>query len=66
MTLPCINGHPINNLEFRVSGVPIRETVQLRIIPDKITGKAEIIFWWENKLVGVQKAKNEDLNLVHF
>ncbi len=55
-----------NNLEFRIPGVPIRDTVQLRIIPDKESGLAEIRFWWDNKLVSSQKVKNEDLNLVHF
>lgn len=56
----------INRLELKVSGVPIRERVQLRIIPDKESGLAEIRFWYNNKLVGVQKVKNGDLNLVHF
>ncbi|MFB0564760.1 MAG: hypothetical protein ACETWK_03690 [Candidatus Aminicenantaceae bacterium] len=55
-----------NNMEFRISGVPIRETVQLRIIPNKESGMAEIRFWCNNKLVDIQKIKNEDLNLVHF
>lgn len=55
-----------NNLEFRISGVPIRETVQLRIIPDKVSGVAEIRFWYDNKLVGIEKVRNEDLKLVHF
>jgi len=55
-----------NNLEFRISGVPIRGRVQLRIVPNKLSGLAEIRFWYENKLVGIQKVKNEDLNLVHF
>jgi len=55
-----------NNLGFKLPGVPIRETVQLRIIPDKESGLAEIRFWCNNKLVGIQKIKNEDLNLVHF
>jgi len=55
-----------NNLKFRIPGVPIRDTVQLRIIPDKESGLAEIRFWWDNKLVSIQKVKNEDLNLVHF
>jgi len=55
-----------NNLEFRISGVPIRRTVQLRIIPDKVSGMAEIRFWHDNKLVGIEKVKNEDLKLVHF
>jgi hypothetical protein len=55
-----------NNLELTVPGVPIRETVQLRIYPDKETGLAEIRLWANGKLVNVQKVKNEDLNLVHF
>lgn len=55
-----------NNLEFRVEGVPIRGTVQLRIIPDRVSGMSEIRFWYENRLVGVQKVKSKDLNLVHF
>ena len=53
-------------MEFKAFGVPIREKVQLRIIPDKKSGLAEIRFWYKNKLVGIQKVKNEDLNLVHF
>ena len=55
-----------NKLEFRIEGVPIRGTVQLRIAPDKESGLAEIRFWHENRLVGIQKVKNEDLNLVQF
>ena len=55
-----------NNLEFRIPGVPIRDTVQLRITPDKESDLAEIRFWWDNKLIGSKKVKNEDLNLVHF
>ncbi|MCL0078992.1 hypothetical protein M1O56_04945 [Dehalococcoidia bacterium] len=56
----------INKPELKVAGTPIREQVQLRIIPDKESGLAEIRLWYNNKLVGIQKAKNEDLNLVHF
>ncbi|MCK4790846.1 MAG: hypothetical protein KAV87_44330 [Desulfobacteraceae bacterium] len=55
-----------NNLELNISGVPIREEVKLRIIPDKESGMAEIRFWYNDKLVGMQKVKNEDLNLVNF
>ena len=55
-----------NKLEFRIEGVPIRGTVQLRIVPDKESDLAEIRFWHENRLVGIQKVKNEDLNLVRF
>ena len=55
-----------NKLELKVSGVPIRGTVQLRIVPDRQSGLVEIRFWYQNRLVGIQKIKNEDLNLVHF
>ena len=55
-----------NNLEFRIEGVPIRGTVQLRIIPNPESGLAEIRFWHGNRLVSIQKVKNEDLNLVRF
>jgi len=49
-----------------MEGVPIRGTVQLRIVPNKESGLAEIRYWHENKLVGIEKVKNEDLKLVHF
>ena len=56
----------INNLELNVSGVPIRERVSLRIVPDKKSGLAEIRFWYKDKLVGVQNVKNVDLNIPNF
>ena len=46
--------------------MPIRGAVQLRIVPDRVLGMAEIRFWYENRLVGIQKVKNEDLNLEPF
>jgi len=56
----------INKMELQVSAAPIREQVQLRLVPDKESGLAEIRFWYNSKLIGIQKVKNEDLNLVHF
>ena len=55
-----------NNLNLAISGVPILEKVKLRIVPDEESGLAEIRLWYKDKLVGTQKVKNEDLNLVHF
>jgi len=46
--------------------VPIRERVALRIIPDKKAGLAEVRFWYDNRLVGVKKVRNEDLNIPNF
>jgi len=56
----------LNNLELKVSGVPLHSRVQMRIVPDKETGIAEVRFWYNDKLVDIQKVKNEDLNLVRF
>ena len=66
----------INNLELRVPGAPLHdlsacvhaqaERIQLRIVPDKESGLAEIRFWHEDELLGSQKVKNSDLNLVQF
>ncbi|MEK7846078.1 MAG: hypothetical protein AAB257_03850 [Nitrospinota bacterium] len=56
----------INNLQLKVQDAPIREKIQLRIYPDIKTGVAEVRFWYEGKLLDVQKVKNSDLKLVHF
>jgi len=56
----------INRLELSVSGVPLRERVCLRIVPDKKSGLAEVRFWYDKKLVGIAKVKNEDLNIANF
>jgi hypothetical protein len=55
-----------HNLEFKLSGVSVRDTIQLRIVPDKDKGIAEIRFWRENVFLGIQKTRLEDINLVHF
>ena len=47
----------IRNLELSVPGVPPRERVALRISPDKDTGPAEIRFWYDKKLIGVQSVR---------
>ncbi len=56
----------INNLELRVPSAPLHERIQLRIVPDKESGLTEIRFWHEDDLLGIQKVKNSDLNLVQF
>ena len=55
-----------NRLVINISGVPIRDKVGLRIVPDLASGLAEIRFWHKDKLVGTQIVKNEDLNLSNF
>ena len=56
----------INNLELKVPKAPLHERIQLRIVPDKESGLSEVRFWHEGELLGMQKVKNSDLNLVHF
>jgi hypothetical protein len=66
----------INNLELKVPSAPLHdlsacgnaqaERIQLRIVPDKESGLTEVRFWHEDELLGIQKVKNSELNLVHF
>ena len=55
-----------NNLTINITGVPIREKVNLRIVPDLRSGMAEIRFWYKEELVGTYQVRNEDLNLPNF
>jgi hypothetical protein len=56
----------INNLELKVPSAPLHDRIQLRIVPDKESGLSEVRFWHEDELLGIQKIKNSDLNLVQF
>jgi len=56
----------INNLELRVPKAPLHERIQLRITPDRESGLSEVRFWHKDELLGIQKVKNADLNLVQF
>lgn len=56
----------INNLELKVPKAPLRESIQLRIVPDKESGTSEVRFWHEDNFLGSQKVKNSEINLVHF
>ncbi|GAH81302.1 unnamed protein product [marine sediment metagenome] len=55
-----------NKLVINITGVPIRDKVSLRIVPDLRSGMAEIRFWFKNELVGTYQVRNEDLNLPNF
>jgi hypothetical protein len=56
----------INNLELKVPGAPLHQSIQLRISPDRESGLSEVRFWHEDEFLGSQKVKNSELNLVHF
>jgi len=55
----------IKNLQLKLNNATPRETVNLRIYPMS-NGIAEVRFWCNNKLIDVQKVKNNDLGIVHF
>ena len=55
-----------HNMQFKLPDAPIMERVELRISPYEETGKAEIRFWYRNKLLDVKTVKNEDVNLLRF
>lgn len=56
----------LNNLEFAISGVPLRKEVELRISFNLKMQLATIRFWYQNQLVGEQQVKTEDLKNVKF
>ena len=56
----------LNNIELRLDKAPIGAKVNLRVYPNERTGISEIRCWYNNALIGIQRAKNKDLNIVHF
>lgn len=52
-----------HNLEIGVPGVPHRNTVELRIVPNVQPGIAEVRIWFKDKLVVTQLVKHSDLKL---
>jgi len=56
----------LNNIVLAVPGVPIREKISLRLVPNQKTGFTEVRMWFKDRLVGTHLVKNIDINLVHF
>jgi hypothetical protein len=54
----------INNLEIKLSASP-REHIDIRIYPLN-SQVSEVRFWVKDKLIDIQKLKNNDLKMVHF
>ena len=48
----------INNMKFKVKGVPLREKTEVRVVPDRKGGVAELRFWYRGKLVDKHLMKN--------
>lgn len=56
----------VNKIELKAHHAPIGARVELRIYANERTGISEIRIWHKNKLMGVQRAKTKDLDIVHF
>jgi len=56
----------INNVEIKTNHVPLGAKVILRVYANERTGLSEIRIWHNNRLMGIQKVKTKDLNIVHF
>jgi hypothetical protein len=52
-----------HNLEITVPGVPQRNTVDLRVVPNTQPGLAEVRIWFKDKLVATQLVRHADLKL---
>ncbi len=56
----------LNNIKLRVHQVPLRDQVELCIVPDEKTGISEVRIWYKDTLTDVYHIKNSDLNIVKF
>lgn len=56
----------INKLKLNVSGVPPRQEVELRLIPDVQKKIVEVRFWFKGHCVNRQTVKLPELPIVHF
>lgn len=52
-----------HNLEITVPGVPQRNTVDLRVVPNSQPGIAEVRIWFKDKLVATQLVSHSSLKL---
>ena len=56
--IKLIRNYDLNNIKFKVKGVPLREKVEIRLVPDRKGGIAELRFWYIGKLVDKHLMKN--------
>ena len=54
------------NKEIFIPKVPLRDYVEIFIVPDKKQGIIELRFWWDNQLVHTLIYPIKDFPSVHF
>jgi len=65
-TVDAYHNVHLNGFPLRVRDVPLREKVDIRIVPDEKNGISELRFWYHRKLIDVKRVKNIDLEGVQF
>ena len=57
---------PLFNHEIEVPGVPLREEVEVHLIPDPGKGALEVRIWWDNRMVQSITYPLKEFPRVHF
>ncbi|MFY9303255.1 MAG: hypothetical protein WAO75_08065 [Atribacterales bacterium] len=65
-TVDAYHNISLSNIKLKVHQTPLRDQVELRIVPDEKTGISEVRIWYKDTLTDVYQIKNSDLNLVKF
>lgn len=53
-------------IRLKIKGVPLRDKVEIKIVPDNKKKIAECRFWYRNRMVDKHMVKYSDLNVVRF
>ena len=64
-----VNGYrkiSLFNHDIAVPGVPLREEVDVHLVPDTVTGALEVRIWWSNHLIQSLAYPLSDFPRVHF
>jgi hypothetical protein len=64
-----VNGYrkiSLSNHEILVPNVPLREEVEVHMVPDVERGALEVRIWWENRMVQSVTYPLDDFPRVHF
>ena len=64
-----VNGYrkiSLSNHEIVVPNVPLREEVEVHLIPDVERGALEVRIWWENRMVNSVTYPLQEFPSVHF
>jgi hypothetical protein len=64
-----VNGYrriSLFNHEIEVPKVPLREEVEVHLVPDPMRGALEVRIWWDNRMVHSVTYQLKEFPGVHF